>query len=294
MDKHAYLIIAHNEFEILKLLVNALDDARNDIYIHFDAKCKDLPNLECNEAGLYILQDRIDVRWGDDSQIETEMLLFEYAHNIQDKTGVNYLYYHLISGVDIPLKSQDYIHNFFNAHQGKEFIGYFQGDLQLELRKKVQIYHLFPKNFSKVSKLTICNIVRAIVCRLQLHIGFKRNKDIELVRGTNWASTTNDFVEFLLSKKKEIKKRFHHTFCADEVYKHTLCWNSKFKDCIYNPTNEALGCMREINWIITDSESFLPSFTLNDYKRLKNSPMLFARKFDTNNIDIVKKILSKL
>ena len=32
MNKHAYLIIAHNEFEILKLLVNALDDARNDIY----------------------------------------------------------------------------------------------------------------------------------------------------------------------------------------------------------------------------------------------------------------------
>ena len=96
MNKHAYLIIAHNEFEILKLLVNALDDARNDIYIHFDAKCKDLPNLECNESGLYILQDRIDVRWGDYSQIETEILLFEYAHNIQDKTGVNYLYYHLI------------------------------------------------------------------------------------------------------------------------------------------------------------------------------------------------------
>ena len=294
MNKHAYLIIAHNEFEILKLLVKTLDDARNDIYIHFDAKCKDLPNTECNEAGLYILQDRIDVRWGDYSQIETEMLLFEYAHKMQEVIGVNYLYYHLISGVDIPLKNQDYIHNFFNAHQGKEFLGYFQGDLHLELRKKVQMYHLFPKNFSKVSKLTICNIVRAIVCRLQLHIGFKRNKDIELVRGTNWASITNDFVEFLLSKKKEIKKRFHHTFCADEVYKHTLCWNSKFKDCIYNPTNEALGCMREINWIITDSGPFLPSFTLNDYKRLKNSPMFFARKFDTANIDIVKKILSKL
>jgi hypothetical protein len=114
------------------------------------------------------------------------------------------------------------------------------------------------------------------------------------VRGGNWASVTNDFVEFLLSKKTEIKRRFHHTFCADEVYKHTLCWNSKIKDSIYNPTNEALGCMREINWVITDSESFLPSFTMNDYNRLRNSPMLFARKFDTANIDVVKKILSTL
>lgn len=294
MKKHVYLIIAHNEFEILKLLVKALDDARNDIYIHFDAKCKTLPNIECKAAGLYILQERIDVRWGDYSQIETEMRLFEYAHNMQDKTGTRYQYYHLISGVDIPLKSQDYIHNFFNTHQGKELLGYYQGHLQLELRKKVQLYHLFPNNFTKERNLNIGSIIRALFCRIQSLLGYKRNKDIELVRGTQWASVTNDFVEFLISKKKEIQKRFHHTFCADEVYKHTLCWNSHFKDRIYNPTNEALGCMREINWVITDSESFLPSFTMNDYERLKNSPMLFARKFDTANIDVVKKVLSTL
>lgn len=35
---HAYLIIAHNEFEVLQKLVGALDDPRNDIYIHFDKK----------------------------------------------------------------------------------------------------------------------------------------------------------------------------------------------------------------------------------------------------------------
>ena len=294
MNKHAYLIIAHNEFEILKLLVKALDDARNDIYIHYDAKCNTLPNMECKAAGLYILRDRIDVRWGDYSLIEIEMQLFEHAHNMQEKTSTRYLYYHLISGVDIPLKSQDYIHNFFRIHQGKEFLGYFQGELQQELRKKVQMYHLFSKHFTKDGKWTFRNIVRAVFCRLQLYIGVKRNKDLCLVRGGEWASVTNDFVEFLLSKKTEIKRRFHHTFCADEVYKHTLCWNSKFKDSIYNPTNEALGCMREINWVITDSESFLPSFTMNDYERLKESPMLFARKFDVANIDVVKRILTEL
>jgi hypothetical protein len=34
--KHAYLIIVHHEFEVLKLLLQALDDPCNDIYIHFD------------------------------------------------------------------------------------------------------------------------------------------------------------------------------------------------------------------------------------------------------------------
>ena len=41
MQKHAYMIIAHNEFDLLEILVRLLDDPRNDIYIHIDAKVKD-------------------------------------------------------------------------------------------------------------------------------------------------------------------------------------------------------------------------------------------------------------
>ena len=43
--KHAYLIIAHHEFEVLEKLIQSLDDARNDIYIHFDRKLKSLPTF---------------------------------------------------------------------------------------------------------------------------------------------------------------------------------------------------------------------------------------------------------
>ena len=40
MGKHAYLIIAHNNFYILKKLIALIDDERNDIYIHVDKKTK--------------------------------------------------------------------------------------------------------------------------------------------------------------------------------------------------------------------------------------------------------------
>ena len=39
-NKHAYLIMAHNEFDILEKLLLLLDDSRNDIYIHIDLKVK--------------------------------------------------------------------------------------------------------------------------------------------------------------------------------------------------------------------------------------------------------------
>ena len=38
MDKHAILIMAHNQFDILEKLLIMLDHERNDIYIHIDRK----------------------------------------------------------------------------------------------------------------------------------------------------------------------------------------------------------------------------------------------------------------
>lgn len=41
MDKHAYCIMAHGNWQQLQLLVNALDDVRNDIYLHVDRKAEE-------------------------------------------------------------------------------------------------------------------------------------------------------------------------------------------------------------------------------------------------------------
>lgn len=89
--KHAYLIIAHNEFKILEKLVHLLDDSRNDIYLHIDRKVKLIPNIKCQHAGLYVLneKERLDVRWGSISQIKVELQLFIIASK-----NHSYGYYH--------------------------------------------------------------------------------------------------------------------------------------------------------------------------------------------------------
>ena len=208
VDKHAYLIIAHNQYEVLRCLIGCIDDERNDIYVHVDRKTSIMPDVKVEHAGLYFLTDRIDVCWGDYSQIEVEMKLFGEAYNSQERLNVKYKYYHLLSGVDIPLKSQDYIHDFFDKNVGKVFLGFYQGNISNELKRKVGVYHPFPKQFSKVRKYTIKSLIRAISARLQLAIGGTRNKDIELVRGTNWCSVTNEFVAFLLSRQVEIRQHY--------------------------------------------------------------------------------------
>ena len=67
MQKHAYLIIAHSQFEILNYLLRALDDERNDIYIHIDKKVE-IPTICEIKTNVFFLKDRLDVRWGDYSQ----------------------------------------------------------------------------------------------------------------------------------------------------------------------------------------------------------------------------------
>ncbi|MFD2598318.1 beta-1,6-N-acetylglucosaminyltransferase [Sphingobacterium corticis] len=287
MMKHAYLILAHNQFEVLEFLVTALDDTRNDIYIHFDAKVKTLPKVHVNKAGLYILEDRTDVRWGDISVVEAELKLFEKAQQIQ-----NYSYYHLLSGVDIPLKSQDYIHQFFAKHRGKEFIGYSKGDSSDHIERKVRRYHAFPRDFrpSNSAGNLIKKSIRFAALRLQFLLGIKRNQNINFKKGTQWISLTNSFVSYLLSQKIDILKIYKNTFCADEIVVQTVCWNSKFREAIFNTDDEALGSQRMIRWI----NNQIYDWELEDLNILQSSNLLFARKFNNRDTQLLEQLTNHI
>lgn len=143
--KHAYLIIAHNEPLILKTLISLIDDKRNDIFLLIDSRSNLIPqniNISPRYSSLYYC-NRVPIYWGDYSQIQAEMLLFETAF----KHGP-YTYYHLLSGVCLPIKSQDYIHDFLDKNNGKEFVGFIFSDFAKEdINRKISYYHFWVSNF---------------------------------------------------------------------------------------------------------------------------------------------------
>lgn len=282
--KHAYLIIAHNEFRVLQSLIHAIDDKRNDIYIHFDKKVNNqmLPTLTCRYAGLHILNERVDVRWGDISVVEAEYALFETASR-----KYSYTYYHLLSGVDMPIKSQDVIHAFFQENSGKEFIGYTLNS-EKEIERKVNYYHLFPRNFKNEGGITgmAQRLLRATWLRIQMALRMKRNRGIAFMKGTQWVSITHEMITLLIEKKQWVMRVFHHTFCPDEIFVQSICWNSPLKANIYNRTDDAKGCMRAIGW----KDNKLTAWTIKDYTHLKDSEAMFARKFSEKDFEIVEKI----
>lgn len=281
--KHAYLIIAHNEPEILQLLVSALDDVRNDIYIHIDRKADGMgTGLSAEKSKVIILTDRLDARWGDFSLVEVEYLLFETAF----RSGP-YAYYHLLSGVDLPIKSQDHIHDCCERNAGSEFIGFARNVTDKELAWRGQHYFLFPKEFQTAG---ICKrILRGSFARLQSMVHYRRT-DMILKKGSQWCSVTHDFVDYLLQNRKKVKRIFTHTYCPDELFIQTLCWNSDFRDRIFNPDDEFEGCRRYIRW----EDGVLQPIGKDDLDLMISSDRWFARKFTGKDILLAESVIDRI
>lgn len=278
--KHAYLILAHNEFGLLQQLLDTLDDPRNDIYVHIDKKVKALPVLRTHKAGLAILSHRIDIHWASLSMVDAEYALFEAA-----SAQGPYQYYHLLSGVDLPLKSQDYIHDFFDRHDGKEFIGFTLTGMTPELVRRTQRWHIFPRQFSQTRNHY--SAPRAACLRLQELLGIKRNRHVAFMKGSQWVSITERMARYFLSQRRWVRKTFTHTFAPDECVMQTLAVMSPYRVNLYNTRDDATGCMRAIGW----RGDRLIDWSAADYATLAASEALFARKFNSKDGQFIERIL---
>lgn len=284
--KHAYLIIAHNNRRILEILLSMLDDIRNDIYLHVDA-CSNLLddlNVSLKHSHLYVLRNRIKVYWGTVSQIKTEYALFKSAYS-----NGPYSYYHLLSGVDLPIKSQDYIHHFMNDEK-REFIGYAQGKhADDDCTSKVQKIYLLTK-FVRAGNPIFNKVVYRINIMLSnvlYYIGLKQNIGGGKKKGPNWVSVTQQCMAYILDKEKEVLSEYKWSLCGDEIFIQSLVWNNPvLRSRLYCVSNEMKGCLRAIDW----NRGAPYTWQIEDYGMLIHSDKLFARKFDEQHIDVAEKI----
>lgn len=283
-NKHAYLIMAHNQYDLLKYLILQLDDKRNDIYIHMDKKAidfdfktfKNLPLV----SKLYFIP-RMDVKWGGYSQIQCELALLEEASKRQ------YRYYHLLSGADFPLKTQDDIHNFFKTYDGKEFIHFSKVEKKEAKRvlSRISRYHIFqdysPKRSSKFLKICMTALDKSFLI-IQRILGVNRLKSnlLNIKFGSSWFSITDDFAGYVLQHQEWIEKHFSYSKCADELFLQTLIYNSPFEKRLssYRFNDDHLSNMRKIDWSQTKKNPEI--WTVTDYDNLIKTDHLFARKFD--------------
>lgn len=286
MKKHAYLIMAHTQPELLKKLLRMLDDKRNDIYLHIDSKAKDYPLEEVAAVVKYakcIFTERTDVKWGSYSQINCEMVLLKEA------TKQEHAYYHLLSGMDLPIKSQDEIHAFFSEYEGLEFVDEDELIIHESALSRVKYTHRFYGKAGSVQ-----DILGALLIKAQKLLGVdktKKYKDIIFQKGRNWFSITHGLARLVVEKEDWVKEVFGQSVCGDELFLQTIARNSVYAEKICNPnTMPEIPDTRYIDWE-RGSNNNPYVFREMDLEELKNASGLFARKFDLN---VDEKIVEKL
>lgn len=217
------------------------------------------------------------------------------------KSG-NYSYLHLLSGADLPLKTPEQIHSYFeNVEKGTNFVSFSHGEaIRQNVEYKTRYYHPFVEyqRFRKDGNLFhalqdfSAKALRKIAVMFQKSVGFKRKwNDIQLRKGSNWVSVTSDFARYLVERENYILKRFRGVICTDEIFIHTLIYNSPFRDTIQDYDNKLDESIRNIDW----NRGSPYVWREEDFDELVNGGSLFARKF-SSNVDqgIIDKIAAHL
>ena len=280
VKKHAYLIMAYNEFHMLHKLLTELDDERNDIFVHIDKKTK---NVDLNEITSWVKTSklvfikRMNVYWGHLSIVKCELKL------LQEATKGRYHYYHLLSGADFPLKTQDEIHSLLE-HEDGEFIScHTNGEGGDFFLYKLKYYYPLIRFVGK-GYFSGRGIKNRILRRLgywqmdlqnfQERIGIDRlDGSFVNYKGDQWFSITHDFAGYILANRRQILRRYRLTSGPDEFFIPTLAMHSDFADRVRN------NSLREIDW----KRGTPYEYTIDDLNMLKNSKALFARKISYDN-----------
>ena len=272
--KHAMLIMAHNQFEILELLMHQLDHERNDLYIHIDKKVKhfdfDHFSKVCHKSKVCFIP-RMKVYWGDSTQVDCELRLIDSAL----KSGQKYEYLHLLSGLDLQIKKTEEIHRFFDEHPDRQFIAFRNTQSGIS---GISRYFFFMRwrNFNKYLAKGF-DIISGYIQRL-LKVNRLKNVDKTIYKTQNWFSITKDCAEYIISQREFIKNFTKYTRCGDEMFLGTVIMNSHFARQVYR-SRGIEGHMRLIDRDRPEGAS-PHTMTIDDWNLINNCPYFWARKFN--------------
>lgn len=282
--RQAYLIMVHKVDDQLMLLLKMLNSYENDLYVHIDKKTK-VDNIRSidfsfiDKSRLFFI-DRINVQWGGYSQINAEINLLKSAIK-----NHNYVYYHLISGNCVPLKCNKDIMEFFKAHRGTEFISFDNAE---GYEYRYQYYHILQELVGR--KKNLYWILSIINLYIQKFLNIHRNVDLEIGKGSNWFSITDDLARYIVQNENWIEKTFKNTIACDEIFLQTIVKKSAFLPMVYSLENRKINHhsnLRYLDW--NRGNPYV--FQKDDVPELLSSGMMYARKV---GLDVATEIFSRL
>lgn len=257
----AYFLLVHRYPAQFQRLFKAIYVPGNEYVVHVDkssgkALAREVSTFLAPYQGVEILEPK-DALWGGYSLVEAELRGMARLLEMGDR----WTHYINLSGQDFPLKSQNYICQFFAAHPNKQFIR------ALDQRKERpdtlnRISHRFVEENGGI---TATGEARAYPAG-----------DTPFI-GTQWKAVTRSFCEFVCHDPsvERFKTFYRNSFIADESFFQTVIMNSGDQGIVMNDD------LRMIDWVPDGDIKLRPrNYDVLDFKELQLSTDLFARKFD--------------
>ncbi|UHO39172.1 glycosyl transferase family 14 [Chryseobacterium capnotolerans] len=259
MINKIYLIQAHQYPEQLFRMINRLNEEGTLFYIHIDFK-SDLNEFQKIIKGenIFFIENRVDCIWGDFSQVQATLNMIQEVLKIDYNPNTRVV---LLSGQDYPIKSLDFINDFFEKHEGFSFINIENitqsGSHHLKNLKAFKLNHSSQRyDFTMISKYHYKSIIKGIINRKiqfkDLVLIFKTKKlpfHITFYRGSNWFSfnylTLQKIIDFYNDHKNDLEFFFKQTLCPDEIFFHSILIHLKKDDNTIN----IMPSLTYDNWI---------------------------------------------
>lgn len=229
--KLAYLILAHDCPNHLSRLVSALNYNNTCIFIHVDKKCciNNFENLFSSEDAL-LIPNRVRVHWGEFSIVKATLNLI--AEALTDNNRFDYLI--LLSGADYPLRSNEYLRDFFAKNSGTQFISLTQMPNKISNKPLTRLEHY---RFSTRIDLGFYKGLVNLLNKGIKTIGIKRDYKKALgsltpFGGGQWWALTKQACDYILNfvqQNPKFVRFFRHANIPDEMFFQTILGNSRFK-----------------------------------------------------------------
>lgn len=284
MYSKVYFILAHKKLVQIKTLISMLQDGKSFFFIHLDKNVDiDLfASLQQMER-CYFIKKREQSRWGGFGIVQATL---NGMKEIQIFMKINHgnKNYHciLLSGEDLPLKSNVEIHNIL---ENKQEISYIQ-HWKLPYDKwwnggLFRFESLYVFDFNKHPKAHYW--LNKIIRKLKLDFLFpisrirKQHPDLEIFGSSQWMILSEKLMGSILdtsNNKKRFKELFNQVLLPDEIYIITLIKNFLKDESLLiqnSPTHLIIFKGLDAN----------PQYlSIEDIQNNNMEMTLFARKFD--------------
>jgi len=244
-----YVILAHNSPAMLSLLIENLQDKRNYFVIHIDQNQDIVPYVEAVSklSNCYFTPKRYRSCWGSFALIEATLHAFDFIRKQLRKRHRIIL----LSGADLPIKSNKYIDRYLHSHPDTIFITYEPIPRKIWYMGGTDRFPLFDT----------------------------LSKSVNFYGGSQWFSIPYKALSIIfkfLKKNPAIMQYFRHVLIPDESFFQTL-----FLNC-GNPYIENNLRNQNLHLIKWDKPYMHPrTLTEKNLYQIKKSKSLFSRKFNS-------------